>query len=137
MRRTQESGETAILHTVFSTRRPCQRPRLNHSESARVAARIATPRSHHGESLPSAASAPATTIAGTAGTGRPACSTSTFTNTNQMPYLAISAPRSIALSFDLSDRRAHDPRDHLARRHPRPLRRGQEAGVRGEAGIGV
>ena len=51
MRRTQESGETAILQTVFSTRRPCQRPRVNQSESARVAAATAAPSSAPGRQL--------------------------------------------------------------------------------------
>src|SRR5579864_3822148 len=69
--RTQESGETAILHTVFRIRRPCQPPRLNQNESASVAPATAAPSRPQGESLPSAASAPATTITGTAGIGSP------------------------------------------------------------------
>src|ERR1700730_18452276 len=95
MRRTQESGETAILHTVRSTRRPCQRPMVNQIESASTVAATAAPTTLQGESLPAAASARAAIITGTAGTGRPACSTRTLANTNPVPYCASFAARSI------------------------------------------
>src|SRR5258708_14281867 len=123
MRRTQESGETAILQTVLSTRRPCQRPRLYQSESARVAAATAAPSSAQGDSLPSAASAPATTIAGTAGTGRPACSISTLANTKPTPYSAIAAPRSIMVPVLLAGAAAAPglpPRSAAGRLGPAP-----------------
>src|SRR5438128_3679007 len=49
----------------------------------------ATPNTARGESSPSAARAPATTSAGTAGIGRPSCSSSTFAKTRASPYSAI------------------------------------------------
>src|SRR6266581_4774880 len=49
----------------------------------------ATPNTARGESSPSAASAPATTSAGTAGIGSPICSSSTFEKTSASPYSVI------------------------------------------------
>src|SRR5579864_598530 len=117
MFRTQESGDTAILHTVFSTRRPCQRPSVNHRESAIVAAAVAAPSNAQGDSLPSADSAPATTITGMAGIGSPACSTRTLPNTNPMPYFASCAPRSI-----IGPPHSECPADPPHRRHGIPSR---------------
>src|SRR5262245_27888272 len=55
-----------------------------------VQAANATPNVARAEIFPSTASAPATTSVGTAGTGRPTCSTSTLPNTRSSPYWAMS-----------------------------------------------
>src|SRR6266852_1433821 len=64
------------------------RPPAYHRPSPMKQAANATPNTAAGESWPPAASAPATISVGTAGTGRPACSTSTLMKISSKPWRA-------------------------------------------------
>src|SRR5712692_8604568 len=109
----------------------------------------ATPNSASAESLPSAASAPAMTSVGIAGSGRPICSSSTFANTSASPCCVIS--RTICCMvrpldgrkqklhygttpFGRSFREKAD-QDRQSPRAQRPLLAGDIHGSQGQAGL--
>ena len=71
------------------TRCPYSRPATYQSTSPMLAARKATQKIASAEDVPSAASAPATTSVGMAGSGRPIRSSSTLAKTNARPYCVI------------------------------------------------
>src|SRR5258706_258136 len=77
---------------------------MNQTASPIMHATNATPNTARGESSPSAASAPATTSAGTAGIGSPNCSSSTLAKTSASPYSVIRAfMRSRSLAREAPD----------------------------------
>ena len=88
---TQESGDSEMRHSVRITPAPKRRPARYHAVSLSRQAASAASTTPGSSSRSLAASAPATINVGTAGTGAPACSTSTLKNTTSNPYCAISA----------------------------------------------
>src|SRR4029453_2430946 len=83
--RTQESGDSETRHMVFGTPLPNLRPAVYHATSAISAANTATASNAGTEDPPRVARAPVMISVEYAGTGNPACSSSTFTNTNASP----------------------------------------------------
>ncbi len=83
--RTQESGESEILHRVLRMRLPWDRPSRNQRESAISDAPTATTSTFHADRFPSIDSAPATISTGIAGIGAPSCSSSTIPKISGRP----------------------------------------------------
>src|SRR6185436_12525624 len=77
-------------------------PAAYHSVSPTTQAANATANSALSDSLPCAARAPATTSVGTAGSGRPTCSSSTLTKTSASPYCATRRTISVKSAPELA-----------------------------------
>src|SRR5690348_5547825 len=123
--RTQVSGDNEMRQRVRITPAPKWRPAQYHIRSASRHASKVTSSTPASESCALAANAPATTSVGTAGTGTPACSTSTLRKISSSPYCAISAMIAWAIEATLETLHGLQGTDHWAagpRLQIRPVR---------------
>ena len=86
VRRTQESGSSAMRQRNFKMRAPRRRPSWNQILSAIRQAAIPLSSTRTGFSCPLRASAPQASSSGTEGSGRAPCSASSQTNNRAYPW---------------------------------------------------